>query len=546
MREYGDRHYCACVTYFKKVIIYTEKMAERSTTSRRRNQSADVPQISELGRLQPQATDLEEAVIGACLIEKDAFSNISSILKPNSFYDTKHKLIFNAISTLAGENKPVDLLTVQEELRKTGDLENAGGIFYLTDLSRKVLSSAHIEYHAHIVAQKALARELISYTSRIQKQAFDEGQDVQQLMQEAEGQLFELSKTNMKKDFVQINSVINEAYDLLQKAAQNTDGLSGLPTGFDQLDSMTAGWQNSDLVIIAARPAMGKTAFVLSMCKNMAVDMKIPVAMFSLEMSNVQLVNRLMSNVCEIPSEKIKSGQLLKYEWAQLDFRIRDMFDAPLYVDDTPSLSVFELRTKARRLVREHGVKIIIIDYLQLMNASGMSYNSRQEEVSTISRSLKGLAKELNIPIIALSQLNRSVEQRVGTGENSAESKRPQLSDLRESGAIEQDADMVCFIHRPEYYKIYEDEKGNDLRGLAEIIIAKHRNGAVGDVRLRFRGEFTRFCNVDDDTALVQRRMVYHGDNGSKSGSQVIGSKMNNMDSTTEFLSQSNTDSSPF
>jgi len=472
-------------------------MAETRNT-RRRSQSADVPQVSELGRLQPQATDLEEAVIGACLIEKDAFSTISDILKPNSFYDTKHKLIFTAIQSLAAENLPVDLLTVKNQLEKTGSLENAGGLFYLTELSRKVLSSAHVEYHAHIIAQKALARELITYTSRIQKQAFDEGQDIQELMQAAEGQLFELSKSNLKKDFVQINPVINEAYELLQKAAQNTDGLSGLPSGFDGLDAMTAGWQNSDLVIIAARPAMGKTAFVLSMCKNIAIDQRVPVAMFSLEMSNVQLVNRLMSNVCEIPSEKIKSGQLAKYEWAQLDFKIRDMFDAPLFVDDTPSLSVFELRTKARRLVREHGVRIIIIDYLQLMNASGMSYNSRQEEVSTISRSLKGLAKELNIPIIALSQLNRSVENRVSTGENQAESKRPQLSDLRESGAIEQDADMVCFIHRPEYYKIYKDQYGNDLKGLAEIIIAKHRNGAVGDVRLRFRGEYTRFSNIDN------------------------------------------------
>jgi replicative DNA helicase len=245
---------------------------------------------------------------------------------------------------------------------------------------------------------------------------------------------------------------------------------------------------------------MGKTAFVLSMARNMAITNRVPVAMFSLEMSNVQLVNRLIVNVCEITGEKIKSGQLAPYEWGQLDYKIREMYDAPLYVDDTPSLSVFELRTKARRLVRDYGVKIIIIDYLQLMNASGMSYNSRQEEVSTISRSLKGLAKELNIPIIALSQLNRSVENRVGTDPNNPDSKRPQLSDLRESGAIEQDADMVCFIHRPEYYKIYKDNHGNDLKGLAEIIIAKHRNGAVGDVRLRFRGEYARFANISDES----------------------------------------------
>ena len=331
----------------------------------------------------------------------------------------------------------------------------------------------------------------------IQTKAFDETQDVDDLMQEAEGKLFEISQQNMKKDYTQINPVIQEAYEMLQKAAARTDSLSGLESGFHQLDKMTSGWQNSDLIIIAARPAMGKTAFVLSMAKNMAVNNKIPVALFSLEMSNVQLVNRLIVNVCEIPGEKIKSGQLAPYEWGQLDYKIKELYDAPLFVDDTPSLSVFELRTKARRLVREHGVKVIIIDYLQLMNASGMSFGSRQEEVSTISRSLKGLAKELNIPIIALSQLNRGVESRGGI-----EGKRPQLSDLRESGAIEQDADMVCFIHRPEYYKIYQDEKGNDLHGMAEIIIAKHRNGAVGDVLLRFRSEFARFQNPDDDMII--------------------------------------------
>ena len=465
--------------------------------NKRKTNKQNPPALSEQGRLQPQALELEEAVLGACLIERDAFGLVSDYLKPQSFYDSKHQKIFAAIQTLAAENKPVDLLTVTEELRREGELENVGGPVTITELSRKVLSSAHIEYHARIVAQKALARELITYTSEIQRAAFDDGQDIQELMQLAEGRLFELSKSNMKKDFTQIDPIISEAYDLLRKAAARTDGLSGLSSGFTQLDKITSGWQNSDLIIIAARPAMGKTAFVLSMAKNMAVDQKLPVAMFSLEMSNVQLVNRLIVNVCEITGEKIKSGQLAPYEWEQLDTKITDLLHAPLYVDDTPSLSVFELRTKARRLVRDYGVKIIIIDYLQLMNASGMSYNSRQEEVSTISRSLKGLAKELNIPIIALSQLNRSVEQRVGNADT-PDSKRPQLSDLRESGAIEQDADMVCFIHRPEYYKIYKDSYGNDLRGLAEIIIAKHRNGAVGDVRMRFVGQYARFMNVGE------------------------------------------------
>ena len=475
-------------------------MPEQRPTSRRKTvRNNDQDQLAQLGRLQPQAIDAEKAVLGACLIEQDAFGTVSDFLKPHSFYESKHQVIFQAIQSLAASNSPVDLITVVQQLQKSGDLENAGGPAYIADLSRSMLSAAHLEYHARIVAQKALARDLIIYTSSIQKQAFDETQDIEQLMQDAEGKLFELSKSNLKKDFTQIDPVISEAYELLKKAAARTDGMSGLPSGFDRLDAMTSGWQNSDLIIIAARPAMGKTAFVLSMARNMAVDRKIPVAMFSLEMSNVQLVNRLLVNVCEISGEKIKSGQLAPYEWKQLDERMNELFGAPFYIDDTPSLSVFELRTKARRLVRDFGVQMIIIDYLQLMNASGMSYGSRQEEVSTISRSLKGLAKELNIPIIALSQLNRSVEQRTSSDPNSPDSKRPQLSDLRESGAIEQDADMVCFIHRPEYYKIYKDSYGNDTKGIAEIIIAKHRNGAVGDVRLRFRSEFARFQNLDDN-----------------------------------------------
>ena len=472
-------------------------MAEQRKYTRTTKSAVKSKPVDEYGHLQPQAIDFEEAVLGALMIEKDAYSIVSEILRPESFYDHKHQLLYKAITTLAMRQQPIDILTVAEQLRSTGELEEAGGPFYITQLSGKVASSAHIEYHARIIAQKFLARELITFTSNIQTKAFDATQDVDDLMQEAEGKLFEISQKNMKKDYTQINPVIQEAYEMLQKAAARTDGLSGLESGFRSLDKMTSGWQDSDLVIIAARPAMGKTAFVLSMAKNMAVNAKIPVALFSLEMSNVQLVNRLIVNVCEIPGEKIKSGQLAPYEWGQLDYKIKELYDAPLYVDDTPSLSVFELRTKARRLVREHGVKIIIIDYLQLMNASGMSFGSRQEEVSTISRSLKGLAKELNIPIIALSQLNRGVESREGI-----EGKRPQLSDLRESGAIEQDADMVCFIHRPEYYKIYQDEKGNDLRGMAEIIIAKHRNGAVGDVLLRFRSEYARFQNPDDDMII--------------------------------------------
>jgi replicative DNA helicase len=471
-------------------------MAESKENSGRRNSRTkkETIVVSDMGKLQPQARDFEEAVLGALMLEKDAYSVVSEILKPDSFYDTTHQLIYNAVLNLASKQEPIDMLTVTEELRRSGELEKVGGPMYIAQLTEKVGSAAHIEFHARIIAQKYLARELIGFSALVTHKAFDETSDVDDLMQEAESKLFEISQRNVKKDVTQINPVIKEAMNLLQIAANRPEGLSGLQTGFTDLDKITSGWQNSDLVIIAARPAMGKTAFVLSMAKNMAVTYRSPVALFSLEMSNVQLVNRLIVNTCEIPGEKIKNGQLAPYEWEQLDYKIKELYDAPIFIDDTPSLSVFELRTKARRLVREHGIKILIIDYLQLMNASGMNFGSREQEVSMISRSLKGLAKELNIPIIALSQLNRGVEGRVG-----AEGKRPQLSDLRESGAIEQDADMVCFIHRPEYYKILEDERGNSLVGLAEIIIAKHRNGATGDVRLSFKSEFARFQNVKSD-----------------------------------------------
>ena len=463
------------------------------TPRRTYKKKTEAPVTDNFGHLQPQAVELEKVVLGALMIEKDAYFQVSEILKPESFYERRHQIIYEAVRRLYLDEKPVDMLTVVEQLKSTDQLDEVGGPFYIAQLTGSVASSAHIEYHARIIAQKAMARELISYTSSIQQKAFDATQDIDELMQEAEGKLFTLSQENVKKDYTQIDPVIKEAFEMLHKAAARTDGMSGIPSGFHKLDKMTAGWQNSDLVILAARPAMGKTAFALSMAKNIAVDQKIPVAMFSLEMANVQLVNRVIVNVCEIKGEKLKTGQLTPEEWERLDNRVKVLTGAPLYVDDTPSLSVFELRTKARRLVREHGVKVIMIDYLQLMNASGMGFGSRQEEVSTISRSLKGLAKELNIPILALSQLNRGVENREGGD------KRPQLSDLRESGAIEQDADMVLFIHRPEYYKITTDEQGRDLRGKAEIIIAKHRNGAVGTVLLRFRGEFARFQNLEDE-----------------------------------------------
>ena len=462
--------------------------------------------------IQPQATEIERIVLGSLMIDKDAFSMVSEILKPETFYEPRNQKVYQAIQTLSMEDHPVDIMTVTEELKKEGTINDVGGPGYILELSSRVASSAHIEYHAKILAQKFLARQLISFSSVIETKAFDETVDVDELMQEAEGSLFEISQKNMRQDYTHINPVVKDAVSILQKAAANKGGLTGLSTGYTKLDDYTSGWQPSDLVIIAGRPAMGKTSFALSLAKNIAVDLQEPIAFFSLEMSNVQLVNRLISNVCEISGKKILNGQLDDEEWSRLDKSISALQNAPIYIDDTPGMSIFELRTKARRLVREKGVKIIMIDYLQLMNASGARFGSRQEEVSTISRSLKGLAKELNIPVLALSQLNRTVENRDGL-----EGKRPQLSDLRESGAIEQDADMVLFVHRPEYYRLFQDEKGNDLRGKAQIIIAKHRKGSTGDVLLNFKGEYTRFDNIDEMRSPI-------------GGGEIIGSKINGDD----------------
>lgn len=482
-------------------------MPDNSPHPRRQQPSGDAPYM----RLQPQAPDVELAVIGALLTDRDAYAVVCETLRPESFYEKRYQLIYEAICQLSAAESPIDVLTVTERLATNGTLAEVGGAPYIAEISARVNTSANIEYYARIVAQKSLARQLISFAGDVADKAFDETVNVDDLMQHAEGSLFELSQHNLKKDYTVINPVVNQALDVIKKAAANTSGLTGISSGYHGLDDKTSGWQDSDLVIVAGRPAMGKTAFALSMAKNMSADNHEPVAFFSLEMSNVQLVNRLISNVCEISGKKILNGQLQPDEWGRIDKRLNILLDAPLYIDDTPGLSIFELRTKARRLVREHGVKLIMIDYLQLMNGGGTRFSSRQEEVSTISRSLKGLAKELDIPIIALSQLNRGVEAREGL-----EGKRPQLSDLRESGAIEQDADMVIFVHRPEYYRIYQDENGRDLHGMAQIIIAKHRKGATGDVLLNFRGEFTRFENPEEGSLSP-----------ISSEGEIIGSKVN-------------------
>ena len=489
---------------------------------------------NEMGKLPPQAQELEDSVLGALMIEKEAFGTVADLLRPEVFYKDQNRLVFEAIRELAVNDQPIDILSVGEKLKSKGTLEKAGGAVYLADLTRRVASTAHLHYHAEIIAKKATARDLISMAAQIEEKAFDETQDIDDLMQEAEAGIFEITQRSQKRSVTQVDSVIEEAFARMEKAAKNTGNISGIPSGFHALDKITSGWQTPDLIIIAARPAMGKTAFVLSMAKNIAVDRGIPTAIFSLEMRNVQLVNRLIMNVCELEGDKIKTGKMSKEDKLRLNTKINIMKGKPLYMDDTPSLSIYELRSKARKLVNEHGVKLIIIDYLQLMNAQGSSFGSREQEVSIISRGLKGLAKELDIPIIALSQLNRGVEARTGI-----EGKTPQLSDLRESGAIEQDADMVCFIHRPEYYRIFNDEKsGKDLRGLAQIIVAKHRNGATDSIWLRFRGKYAKFQNEDDafDSNELDGPML------PDSGAVTISSSMNSPLGAVSFGQQLNPD----
>jgi replicative DNA helicase len=452
---------------------------------------------ADYGRIPPQAVDLEEAVLGAIMLERDAVLTVLDILKPESFYKEEHQKIYRAIISLSVSEKAIDLLTVTEELKKNKELEDVGGPLYITQLTGKVASAAHLEFHARIIQQKYIQRELIRFSSQVQKKAFDDSVDVDDLLDEAESNLFDISEGNIKTETSKLNVLINEAITEIQKASKREDNLSGVPSGFTKLDRITSGWQKADLIIIAGRPSMGKTAFVLTMARNIAVEHKRPVAFFSLEMASLQLVNRLIVSETELPSQKIRNGKLEEYQWKQLDYQIKNLVDAPVFIDDTPAISIFELRAKCRRLKVQHDVQLIIIDYLQLMTAMTDSRGSREQEVSTISRALKSMAKELNTPVIALSQLNRSVELRAG-------SKRPQLSDLRESGAIEQDADLVIFIHRPEKYDFFEDNDGNSLIGIAEVIIAKHRNGPVGQLQLRFKDEFAKFVELDTVQPLTE------------------------------------------
>ncbi len=476
------------------MILENDNTNNKANTNERRSRFSTPSPYSGMGKLPPQAVDLEEAVLGALMLEKDALSSVIDILKPEVFYKDNHQKIFAAIRHLFERTSPVDILTVTAQLRQQGELEMIGGAYYITELTNRVASAANIEYHSRIIIQKFIQRELIRISTEVINNAYEDTTDVLDLLDRAEKNLFDIAQNNLRRDSRKMDDLMHETLKEIEALKDKKDGLTGVASGFTDLDRMTSGWQKSDLVIIAARPAMGKTAFVLSCARNAAVDFNRPVVVFSLEMSSVQLVNRLISGETQIEQEKIRKGQLEEWEWQQIHSKIGRLEQAPLIIDDTPALNIFEFRAKCRRLKSQHDIQLIIIDYLQLMqgkSADSKGGGNREQEIGSISRALKSVAKELNVPVIALSQLSRAVENRPGA------SKRPMLSDLRESGSIEQDADMVLFLYRPEYYGLTEDENGMPTQGVGEVIIAKHRNGETGTVRLKFVGKYVKFVDLE-------------------------------------------------
>jgi replicative DNA helicase len=446
-----------------------------------------VPETVQEGRIPPQAVDVEMAVLGAMLLEKGALAKAIEILDETAFYKPAHQRIFAAMIALFERSEPVDLITLVEELRRRGELEKIGGEYYLTELTTRVTSAANVEYHAHIVLEKALMRQLIVSSSEVIGRAFNETEDVLELLDEAEQKIFQISEQRMKKSFISMNTAVHSTMEMLESIHGKHSGVTGVPSGFTEVDNFTGGFQKSDLVIVAGRPSQGKTAFVLSLARNASILHDVPIGFFSLEMSAQQLVLRLICAEARVDAHSVRTGRLPEDEWRKLSTSVGKLYKAKMFIDDTPALSVLEVRAKARRLRAEQNVGLIIVDYLQLMQGP-KNLQSREQEISTISRSLKALAKELNVPVIALSQLNRAVETR---GD-----KRPVLADLRESGAIEQDADVVLFVHRPEMYGILTDENNESTEGIAEIIIGKQRNGPTGTARLAFIKQYARFENL--------------------------------------------------
>ena len=441
-------------------------------------------------RIPPQAIDVERAILGAMLLDKEAVSKVIEILDSKSFYAPTHQKIYDVMLALFEKGDPIDAVTVVEELRRRSSLNPAEDPVYVTELTRDVTSSVNIEYHARIVLEKALLRNLIGASTDVVSRAYNDSEDPLDLLDDAEQKIFQISESRLKKTFTPINRALHETFEMLQDIHGKHGGITGVPSGYPDLDSMTGGFQNSDLVIVAGRPSQGKTAFALSVARNAALhkEKKTGVGIFSLEMSEQQLIIRMLSSEARVNAHHLRTGRLQDDQWKNLSRNVGRLAEAKIFIDDSATLGILELRAKARRLKAEHNIGMIIVDYLQLIQGP-KSAESREREISTISRSLKALAKELNIPVMALSQLNRAVESRTD--------RRPMLADLRESGAIEQDADVVLFVHRPETYSILEvkDDDGTIIptEGMAEIIIGKQRNGPTGIVRLAFKKEYAGF-----------------------------------------------------
>ena len=505
-------------------------------TNTRRKERMSYEQVFSIngGNRPPQAPELEENVLGALMLDANALNTAIEMLHEEYFYKPEHQVIFRAIHKLFEMNQPVDMLTVTNQLRQTGELEAAGGAFHIGELTSHIVSAAHIEYYARVLSEKYISRELIRVSTETITNAYDETTDVVDLLDKTEGRLMDINDKNFRTDFHPVGDLVHAATVQIEEASKSEDGLAGIPTGFVDLDRMTAGFHPGTLIILAARPAMGKTAFALTIARNMAIDHKKPVAFFSLEMTGVELAMRLISGEAQIPGDKLKKGELQPYERVQLEQRTQVLNEAKIFIDDTPQLTIYELRAKCRRLKQHHDIQMVFIDCLQLMNAGSdaMSRNgNREQEISTISRQLKALSKELNIPVLAMSQLSRAVETRGG-------SKEPMLSDLRESGAIEQDADIVMFIYRPDYYGIMEYGDGSSTAGMADIILAKHRSGGTGRVHLRFVGQYARFENkefVSNDE--MSKVMMPQNTNFDSSGAPTIlvDSKINKRDENQDF-----------
>jgi replicative DNA helicase len=451
-------------------------MAERKETSR--------PE-----KIPPQSIEVEQAVLGAMLLDKEAIGKALEIIDKDSFYRDDHQKIFSVIVDLYDKNQPVDIITVSDELTKRKELDKVGGRVYLLDLTEKIATTANIEYHCNIVLEKSTLRKLIDTSTQIVSQCYDAALDVDDLLDRAEQGIFNISEKRIKEGFIPIGELLPHTFEAIEEYQKKGGMVTGLSTGFFELDTLTGGLQNSDLVVVASRPSMGKTAFCLSIAEHVAIEEETPIGIFSLEMAKSQLAQRMLCSRARFSTYKMRTGKISDHEYSNLAVAVGPLAEAKIFIDDTPNIGILQMRAKARRLKAQHDVGVIIVDYLQLMQGP-KNAESRQQEISMISRSLKGLAKELNIPVIAVSQLSRKVEDRGGD-------KRPLLADLRESGAIEQDADVVIFVYRPEFYGIEKFKDGAPSEGAAEIVLSKHRNGPTGDLRLTFIKDYARFENME-------------------------------------------------